>query len=70
MWVSFGLASATSGTVVPAVWLFVSFSLYDGTVENNMPPGYSVQFILSVLLVGAAFTAISALYGYLEHLGA
>ena len=67
-WVSFGLASATAGVVVPGLWLFVSLALYGGTVESNVPPGYSVQFILGILLLGAVFTAISAVYGYIEHL--
>ena len=67
-WVSFGLASAVAGVIIPSLWLFVSLSVHGGTVEANVPPGYSVQFILGVLLIGAAFVAVSAVYGYLEHL--
>lgn len=48
--------------------MFISFTIYGGRIEENMPPGYSPQFILGVLLVGCAFTAISAAYGYGEHL--
>jgi hypothetical protein len=68
MWVTVGLATALTGSVLPALWLFISFSINGGPIETNIPPGYSPQFILGVLLVGAAFTAISAIYGFLEHL--
>jgi predicted outer membrane lipoprotein len=33
-----------------------------------MPPGFSFAFILGALLVGAAFTVINTVYGYIEHL--
>ena len=67
-WTSVGLATALVGSIFPATWMFVSFTIYGGRIEENMPPGYSPQFILGVLLVGCAFTAISAAYGYGEHL--
>jgi hypothetical protein len=68
LWVSTGLAAALTATVLPAAWLFLSFSLYGGTIESNVPPGYAPHFMLTILLVGAGFTAMSAIYGYIEHL--
>lgn len=64
VWASVGVATA----IVASIWLFFSFTFYGGRIEDNMPPGYSPQFILGALLVGCAFTAISTAYGYVEHL--
>jgi len=61
------LSTAIVGVIFPALWLFVSFTVYGGTVESNLPPGYSLQVVLGSLLAGAAFTGVSAVYGYLEH---
>lgn len=69
-WVSVSLATALVGSIFPAIWVFVSFVMYGGRIEDNLPPGYSPQIILISLLVSGAFTAISAAYGYLEHLDA
>ncbi len=70
MWVSVGLATALVGSSFPAIWAFVSFVVHGGRIEDNLPPGYSPQVILAALLISAAFTAISAAYGYIEHLDA
>jgi hypothetical protein len=66
-WASIGLSSALVRVIFPASWLFVSFTVYGGTVESNLAPGYSLQVILGSLLAGAVFTGVSAVYGYLEH---
>jgi len=68
VWTSVGAATAVVASIFPPVWVFVSFTLHGGRIEDNMPPGYSPQFILGALLVGGAFTAISTAYGYGEHL--
>ena len=69
-WVSVGLATAIVGSIFPAVWVVVSFAANGGRIEDNLPPGYSPQVILVALLVSGGFTAISAAYGYIEHLDA
>jgi uncharacterized membrane protein YfcA len=67
-WTSVGLASALVGVILPATWTFVSFVVYGGRLEENVPPGYSLHFVFGASLLGCAFTAVSAAYGYGEHL--
>jgi hypothetical protein len=67
-WTSASLATALVGSIFPAVWVLISFTWHGGSIESNMPPGYSPAFILGSLTVGGAFIAISTLYGYIEHL--
>ncbi len=67
-WASVGVATAIVGSIFPALWVFVSFTVNGGRIKDNMPPGYSAQLILAALLVGGAFTIISTGYSYGEHL--
>lgn len=67
-WTSIGLSAALVGVIFPAFWLFLSYTIYGGSIDSNVPPGYSSQFVLAGLLTGAVFTAISATYSFLEHL--
>ena len=67
-WTSFGLASSLAGAIFPSAWLFVSFIIYGGTFESNLPVGYSPPFMLAAILAGMWFTGLSTVYGYIEHL--
>ena len=66
--VSLGAGSAIVGGALPVLWLLVSYSLRGGTVEDNLPPGFDVKAILTVVVVGGVVATISAIYGYLDHL--
>lgn len=67
-WTSASLATAMVGSIFPACWAFASYTWHGGTIDANLPPGYSTGFILGSPMVGCAFTAISTVYGYTEHL--
>lgn len=67
-WTSASVATATMGSIFPALWVIGSFAWNGGTIDANLPPGYSSGFILGSLIVGGTFTAINTAYGYIEHL--
>lgn len=67
-WQSASLSTAIIGAIFPSLWVFVSYTIHGGSIESNMPPGYSTSFILGSLNVGGAFIAISTVFGYKEHL--
>jgi hypothetical protein len=67
-WTAASLSTAIIGAIFPSVWVFVSYTIHGGSIESNIPPGYSPAFILGSLNVGGAFIAISTVYGYTEHL--
>jgi len=65
---SLSLSSAIVAAILPACWLFVSFTIYGGTLESNLPSGYSLQFVLGALLAGSGFIGVSTIYSHVEHL--
>jgi hypothetical protein len=67
VWVSLGCGMAFVTLVVPALWLFAAFSLFGGTVEQNLPRGMPPQFFLVILVVGACMTAVYTFFGYRDH---
>ena len=67
VWVSLGSGMALVTLVIPALWLFASFSLVGGTVEQSLPPGIAPQFLLVILVTGACMTAVYTFFGYRDH---
>jgi hypothetical protein len=66
-WVSVGLGSGTGAVALPALWVLVSYSIYGGSIESNLPPGASTGVLLGLLVVGALFTVVYAFVGYRDH---
>ena len=67
-WQAASLSTAIIGAIFPSLWVFVSYTIHGGSIDANIPPGYSPAFILGSLNVGGAFIAISTYFGYTEHL--
>jgi hypothetical protein len=67
-WQAASLSTAIVGAIFPSLWLFVSYIIHVGSIDANMPPGYSASFILGSLNVGGAFIAISTAFDCVEHL--
>ena len=55
--VSYGLAIAIGGALLPALWLGVSYALYHGRVEDNLLPGSNLE----TLLIGSIIAAMIGL---------
>jgi hypothetical protein len=65
---SLSLSAAVVGAILPACWLLISLAIHGGTLESNLPPGYSMQLVLVALLVGSGFIVVTAFYSHVEHL--
>lgn len=65
---SFGVSAMSALVAFPSFWLFVSFSLNRGRLEDNLPPGFDAASILVALLLGTVFGLILAFAGYLDRL--
>jgi hypothetical protein len=66
-WRSVGLGMATGSLVLPALWMLVSYSIFGGSIESNLPPGTTPGFLLTLLLVGALMTLVYTFVGYRDH---
>lgn len=67
VWVSLGLGMAIGSMIFPSLWLFVSWSLRGGRVEDNLPPGIDGRFLLVILVIGASMTLVYTFFGYRDH---
>lgn len=67
VWVSLGLGMAIGSMIIPSLWLFISWSLRGGSVEDNLPPGVDGRFLLVILVVGASMTLVYTFFGYRDH---
>lgn len=66
--VSLAGASAVVLILFPVCWLLVRHALWGGTVESNLPPDFSAQAMLGILVVGMFIGLTHAYYSLIEHL--
>jgi hypothetical protein len=51
----------------PVLHVLVWAWLRGGAIEANLPPGYGLDALLNVLVVGTAASIVHAFYSYFEH---
>lgn len=68
MLVSLAGASALVLILFPGCWLLVRHAVWGGTVEGNLPPGFSIDAMLGILVLGMFIGVTHAAYSILEHL--
>lgn len=66
--VSLAGASALVLILFPVCWLLIRHAVWGGTVEGNLPPGFSVEAMLGILVLGMFIGVTHAAYSILEHL--
>jgi hypothetical protein len=52
----------------PVCWLLIRHAAWGGTVESNLPPGFSIDAMLGILVVGMFIGLVHAFYSLVEHL--
>lgn len=63
-----GIGAGAGGMVLPSVWLLVSWALRGGSLQDNLPPGFEVGFVMAALPVGGALLLLNAVFSFIEHL--
>lgn len=64
---SAGLSAAVSGLIFPTLWLIISTMIRGGPIEQNLPPGFSADFLMAALVIGGAMTLVDTFFNYKEH---
>jgi hypothetical protein len=67
VWVSLGLGTSLGTLVPPAIWLLISYSIYGGRLEDNLPPGTDPKVLVGLLVVGTFMTMVYTVFGYRDH---
>jgi hypothetical protein len=63
-----GIGGSAGGMVLPTVWLLVSWAVRGGSWQDNLPPGFELSFIMTVLPLGGALLLLHAVFSFIEHL--
>ena len=63
-----GIGASAGGMVLPTVWLLISWALRGGSWQDNLPPGFEIGFMMTVLPLGGALLLLHAVYSFIEHL--
>ncbi len=66
--VSLAGASALVLILFPVCWLLIRHAVWGGSVDGNLPPGFSVDAMLGILVLGMFIGVTHAVYSLLEHL--
>lgn len=65
---SVSVSSAICLAALPALWVFVVYSLSGGSIDSSMPPGFDPKFMLGLLLIGMAVFVIQSVSSYLKQI--
>ena len=68
VYISGGIGASAGGLVLPSLWFLVSQAIRGGPVQDNLPPGFDVSFMLAVLPIGGALLLLHAVFSFIEHL--
>lgn len=63
-----GIGASAGGMVLPTVWLLISWGIRGGPWQDNLPPGFEIGFMMTVLPLGGSLLLLHAVYSLIEHL--
>lgn len=66
--VSAGLGVGIGLGALPTTWILVSYAIYGGSVESNLPPGLGTGYLLlGFLVIAAPMALVYPIVGYRDH---
>jgi len=68
VYVSGGIGASAGGLVFPSLWFLTFQAICGGPIQDNLPPGFDVGFMLTVLPIGGALMLLHAIFSFIEHL--
>ena len=63
-----GIGGSAGGMVQPTVWLLISWAIRGGTWQDNLPPGFELGFMMTILPLGGALLLLHAVFSFIEHI--
>lgn len=68
VYVSGGIGASAGGLVFPSLWFLTFQTVRGGPIQDNLPPGFDIGFMLTVLPIGGALLLLHAIFSFIEHL--